>query len=218
MLRGRTIWVAWTFAALPVVFTIVVAQAGRARDWGDLFGPLVMLAGVLGPLFMASSLAEEIEDRTFTYLWSRPVPRSSIVLGKLMAAAPLSGGILAVTVVVCFLASRGGTPGQLARGVAAAVAGATATCAISAGTSLLLPRAGLAVTYAYLAIDLVIGAIPFSLRNLAVTHQIRQIAGVGSGGGEPVWIAAAWLIGVCAVWLALAFVRVARSEFTSGDR
>ena len=218
MMRGRTVWLAWIFALLPVGFTLMMAKAGHGAPWHEMFFPLAMLVGVLAPLFMASSMAEEIEDRTYTYLWSRPVPRWTVLVGKLMAAAPIAGGILAFTVAACFAFAEGGTPVDLARGIGAALLGALATCGVAGGLSVLIPRAGLGATYAYLlALDLPVGAIPFSLRNLSITHQVRQVAGVPADGDAPLQ-AALWLVGIGVLWLAIGIWRLTRSEFSSAER
>jgi ABC-type Na+ efflux pump permease subunit len=218
MVRGKTIWVAITVAVLPVLFAMTMDQGGKQLDWRDFFQFLLLLAGVLGPLFMASSLAEEIEDKTFTYLWSRPIPRWSVVVGKLLASIPIAGGILCGTVVACFALSKGGTTDMLVRALGACVAGAAAICMVSAAFAILVPRAGMAVTYGYvLVVDLPIGAMPFSLANLSVTHQMREVAGV-SGDDAGVAIALVWMAGIGAFALALAFWRLARAEFSTGDK
>ena len=218
MVRGKTIWVAFTFAVLPVLFAMTMDQGGKPLEWSEFFVPLVMLAGVLAPMFMASSLAEEIEDKTFTYLWSRPIPRWSVVVGKLMASIPIAGGILCASVLACFALSKGGTTDMLVRGLVACVVGAAGICMVSAAFAILVPRAGMAVTYGYiLVLDLPIGAMPFSLRNLSVTHQIREIAGVG-GEDKGAAIALVWLAGIGGFWLAIAFWRLLRAEFSTGDK
>ena len=218
MVRGKTIWVAATFALLPILFVMSMDQGGKQVDWHELFGPLMLLAGVLAPMFMASSLAEEIEDKTFTYLWSRPIPRWSVVVGKLLASIPIAGGFLCGTVTACYAFSKGGSPDMLARALGACIAGATAMCMVSAGFAVLVPRAGMAVSYGYiLLLDLGIGAMPFSLRNLSVTYQIQQVAGVGDEDRGAL-VALVWLAGIGGFWLAIAFWRLLRAEFSTGDK
>jgi hypothetical protein len=219
MLRGRIVWVAGVFAVLPVAYTFL-AGANGADAWADVFPLLVMLAALVAPLFMASSMAEEIEERTYTYLWSRPVPRWSVVIGKLVASIPIAGAVVTGSVVACYLAGRGATSGELARGIGAVLAGTVAACAVSAALAILFPRAGLALTYVYLlALDLPIGAIPFSLRNAAVTHQVRVVGGVSGVDPAPaVWHGAVWLAGISAFWLVVALVRLRRAEFSSGEK
>lgn len=219
LLRGRILWVAGVFALLPVGYTFL-AGANGADAWSDVFPLLVMLAALVAPLFMASSMAEEIEDRTYTYLWSRPVPRWSVVVGKLVASIPIAGGVVAASVVACYLVGKGATSAELGRGIAAVLAGTVAACAVSAALAVLFPRAGLALTYVYLlALDLPVGAIPFSIRNAAVTHEVRVVGGVSGVFPAPaVWQGAAWLAGISAFWLLVAFWRLRRAEFSSDEK
>lgn len=220
MIRGRTIWVAWIFALMPVALTLVLSRGGHAVSWDELFTPLLLLAGVVVPLFMASSMAEEIEDRTFTYLWSRPVPRWSVVVGKLMAAAPIATGILAVAVGLCFAfaGGGGGGGGSLGREIGAMAADVVATCGVAAGLAVLLPRQGLWATYAYLLVlDLPISGLPVSLHNLSIFYQTRVVAGSG-GLDASAWSGLAWLAGIGAVWLAIGLLRLTRAEFASDTR
>ena len=219
MVRGRIVWVAAFFAALPVAYTLLAGMNG-AGAWSDVFPPLVMLAAVVAPLFMAASMAEEIEERTYTYLWSRPVPRWSVVMGKLVASIPIAGAVVAAAVVGCYAFGKGASSEQLVRGIAAVLAGTIAACSVSAALAILFPRAGLAITYAYLlALDLPIGAIPFSIRNATITHQIRVIAGVSGGSPAPSLIhGVVWLVGISAFWLAIGFLRLRRAEFSSGEK
>ena len=213
MVRGRTIWVAWIFALMPVILTLALSQGGRVVPWGDLFGPLLLLVGVVVPLFMASSMAEEIEDKTFTYLWSRPVPRWSVVVGKLMAAAPIATGIVAVTVGLCFAFASGGGGNSLGQEIGAIAADAVAISCVAAGLAVLLPRQGLWATYAYLLVlDLPISALPVSLHNLSVFYQTRVVAGVGVSD-TPVWSGLVWLAGIGGVWLTVGLLRLSRAEY-----
>ena len=219
MVRGRIVWVAAIFAALPVAYT-VLAGLNKVAAWSDVFVPLVMLAALVAPLFMASSMAEEIEDRTYTYLWSRPVPRWSVVMGKLLAAFPIAGALVVASVVGCYALGKGASSAELTSGIVAVLAGTLAACAVSAAFAILVPRAGLAITYIYLlALDLPIGAIPFSIRNASITHQIRAVAGVADVGlPPPLWQAIVWLLGISGFWLAVAFLRLRRAEFSSGEK
>src|SRR5207237_965006 len=50
---------------------------------------MMMILAILPPLFVSSSIGEEIEDRTTTYLWSRPLARWTVVGGKLLALVPV---------------------------------------------------------------------------------------------------------------------------------
>ena len=76
-----------------------------------LFGMMIWLlyirfiVPVLGVFYGTALIADEIEDRTITYLFARPIPRSSVLLGKYLSY--LACTILLVlpsVVIVYFLA------------------------------------------------------------------------------------------------------------------
>src|SRR4051794_13415855 len=85
--RGRTQWVGLGIAALPLLFAVVASRAHSAVvEWtgiaNDIFVIELLVLTVLPALFIASSIGDEIEDRTTTYLWSRPLARWTVLLGK----------------------------------------------------------------------------------------------------------------------------------------
>lgn len=222
--RGRMLWVAGFFALGPIAFALLVVQSGRTVKWDDLFAPLLLLTGIVPPLLTAATTADEIEDRTFTYLWSRPLPRWSVLVGKLLAAIPLSMAILCLTTVICYqLAQRGVSPVDpwpalaLPRALGAVSLAALSLSLVSGGIAILMPRHGLAVAYAYLLVlDLPLSAMPFSIAKLSVTHHILILGGASpsEATGSP-GASAIWLLTIGALWLALGLWRLSRSEFSS---
>ena len=117
--------------ALPAVFALVyrVVAAGRAHpavSGSDLYGGFIVAlysvrnALPLVALFYATSLvADEVEGKTITYLLSRPVQRTAILVGKFGAylATTLSLALPATTVAFFLLASGPGS-GGIAAGAA----------------------------------------------------------------------------------------------------
>lgn len=93
--RTRRALVAAGLAALPLILAVVVRQVshfkGPAR--AELLISLLwfLLVQTIVPLvaLVAASpvVAEEIEDRTITYLFTRPIPRAAILCGRWLAAA-----------------------------------------------------------------------------------------------------------------------------------
>src|SRR5689334_9211804 len=76
--------VLWTPAGMPLV--------NGARMGGPaLFGLMVwglylrFVVPVLGVFYGTALIADEIDDKTITYLFTRPIPRSSILFGKYLA-------------------------------------------------------------------------------------------------------------------------------------
>jgi ABC-2 type transport system permease protein len=64
---------------------------GRRMDYTAIFGAMIWLlflrfiVPVLGVFYGTSLIADEIEDKTITYLFTRPIRRSAIVVGKYIA-------------------------------------------------------------------------------------------------------------------------------------
>ena len=107
----RTIFLALVVAA-PIILAIVLrllAAAGFAggmrvggspvQAGGSIFGIFIWLlylrfiVPVLGVFYGTALIADEVEDRTITYLFTRPITRGTVVLGKYLA-------YLAATVLV----------------------------------------------------------------------------------------------------------------------
>jgi ABC-type transport system involved in multi-copper enzyme maturation permease subunit len=205
LLRGRAVWVSVLIAALPIL--LALAQQGRGGAAESVTVVQFFVLALLPPMFVASSLGEEIEERTTTYLWSRPIGRWTIVVGKLIALAPIAmflcvGGWIAATQIVTGAPPSGAS-------IVAFAAGSLAISVMSSGLSTLVPRHGMALSIVYLVIfDLSIGAIPASIQNISITRQVRLLANLETGSGHPA-IAMAVIAGI---WLAVALWRIRRLE------
>jgi hypothetical protein len=220
LLRGRAVWVSVAIAAVPVV---VATALGNSSDaWTIVMRICGLLLAILPPLHVASSLSEELEERTSVYLWCRPVARWTIVTGKIAALAPL---IMALLVASALLAGHQLSPSALAAagasggsgaegppwaGVALGFAlGALAASCAAAAFATLVPRHGMAVSICYLLIvDLPLGELPASIAKLSLTHHVQRLVtsheiAAGSAIG---------LVAVAAAFLALALWRIGRIE------
>jgi ABC-2 type transport system permease protein len=64
---------------------------GAAGGGATVFGMMVWLlfirfiVPVLGVFYGTSLIADEVDDKTITYLFTRPIPRSAVLLGKFLA-------------------------------------------------------------------------------------------------------------------------------------
>jgi ABC-type transport system involved in multi-copper enzyme maturation permease subunit len=87
---------------LPVVIALVVRLIillgapgvrvnGMAVDGPTMFGLMIwafylrFIVPVLGVFYGISLIADEVDDKTITYLFTRPVPRGAVLLGKYFA-------------------------------------------------------------------------------------------------------------------------------------
>jgi hypothetical protein len=205
--RGKALWIAAVLAALPVVFAAVLLGRGRPASPRELLAPSLLLFAVLPALLVGASVGEEIEDRTSTYLWSRPIVRWAVLAGKLTALTP-------IVVVLCVggwaIASALNTGAPSVAGCLGLAAGAVASSLVVAGIAVVVPRHGMALTIAYMLVDLFVGELPFSLRQLAITYHTRALAGLADDAGI-----AAPLIGlavIAGVWTAIGLHRIRRIE------
>jgi len=203
-LRGRLLWVNVIIGMLPFVVSFLL------RGMGSFEAVQVvqfLVLALLPPLFVASSLGEELEERTMTYLWSRPIPRWAVVVGKLISLAPLATLLLVAGQVLAHLWwFRAPPPAQQ---VIALAAGAMAISAMSSGLATLVPRHAMALSIVYLVIfDLSLGAIPASINNISITHQVSLL----SEAGGPVFKPALTIALITAAWLAIGMWRIRRVE------
>jgi ABC-type transport system involved in multi-copper enzyme maturation permease subunit len=209
--RGKAMWIGLGIAALPVVnATIVDANQQRFRaSPSEMFVASLVLLALLPAMFIGASIGEEIEERTSTYLWSRPIVRWGVIAGKLCALAPIVlvlivGGWFAVHEIWA-----GGAPTPLS--IVALGAGCLAASLAAAGIATIVPRHGMSFTIAYMLIDLFIGALPFSLRELSITYQTALLSQLGDAPPELAAPAITLLV-LSAIWSAIAYVRIQRLE------
>jgi len=208
MMRGRALWVGFLIAMLPVMFAVAMRMFGESG--GELFTIQVLILAVLGPMFVGSSIGEEIEDRTTTYLWSRPIPRWIILAGKLAALAPLAALIVLISWTVSCRIAWGIWPSLQTCGALAA--GAFVISFVAAGIATLAPRHGMALAIVYmLFFDFPLGILPATVQELSIGHQVRTLAGI-SPLESGVASAAIALTMIAGLWILVAALRVRRLE------
>lgn len=151
---------------------------------------LLQVAVPLVALIAGSAVfAEEVDDRTVTYLFTRPFPRAALLLGRWLATAVilcalLGGGALTLALVCKGLAR---TPEEAAfpAGIVAplalmAMAGGAVYSAVfaAAGTFLKRPMiVGLGYTF---VIEGVLANVPGKSQGLAILYHLRSYVAQGS--------------------------------------
>jgi len=206
LLRGRALWVAILIACVPSAYASLI----RGRGWGSIGDELLafelLVTAVLAPMFVASSIGEDIEDRTATYLWSRPIPRWAVLAGKLAALVPLAAVLVLGGWAVAANIAWGTLP-ALATFVALAL-GVIAVAFVATAITCLAPRHGMALTIVYmLFVDHAVGALPAKLAEISISYQVRQLADPATGTRG-----ALALVIVGTVWSLVALWRVRRLE------
>lgn len=213
-LRGRALWVAVVVALLPIVFATVQRQTENIAGGrlGRTFTFELLVLAVLPALLVAGSIGEEIEERTITYVWSRPVPRWALVAGKLVAMLPV---IYALSIASWCAASYAGVrelPSP--ESVLALVVCATALALVGSAIALLVPRYSIALVICYLLFfDLPMGAMPAAIEHLSVTRHARVIAGtVVDPDAVSVPAAVIGTLVIALIWTVVGLWRIRRLE------
>jgi hypothetical protein len=197
--RAASRWIAPALAALPVLATGLLALTGR---WGrDLFDHILefhlrFLVLFLPALALADAVAEEIEQQTFTFLFTRPAPRWSLPIGKYLASVPSLVGLLSASVAVSFAIALLVPPAgprelwnelpALGRALAAVVLGVPAVGALALLLGTWFPRHPLVVVLGFFfLVEGVLGSLPLLTVLLALGWHLRNIAQVGALAEPP---------------------------------
>jgi hypothetical protein len=105
---------------VPVVLAIVVRlltslgapgvrMNGVAVDGPMMFGLMIWAfylrfsVPVLGVFYGTALIADEVEDKTITYLFTRPIPRGAVLLGKYLAYVAATVFVVLPSVVLAWL-------------------------------------------------------------------------------------------------------------------
>src|SRR3954449_7634510 len=81
---------------------------GAAVGGSTVFGMMIWLlfirfiVPVLGVFYGTSLIADEVEDKTITYLFTRPIPRRAVLLGKYLAYLACTVLLVLPSVVIVF--------------------------------------------------------------------------------------------------------------------
>jgi len=135
---GQMLWSRRSvFLALVVGGPIVLAVALRLAEASGLnfapnrsgptgamiYGMMIwllyvrFLVPVLGVFYGTSLIADEVDDKTITYLFTRPIPRSAVIIGKYFAYLVCTVLLLLPSVVIVFFLvvplGRGATVAQM---------------------------------------------------------------------------------------------------------
>ena len=137
---------------------------------------------VLGAFYGTSLMSDEVEDRTITYLFTRPVPRGAIIMGKYLAYLTCTGLVVLPSVTAVYLlitpvsgGTIGGTFLQLLTDLGLLAVGLAVYGAVFALIGALVPRplvAGLVLIFGWEQVALV---VPGYLRRFTVAHYLQAL-------------------------------------------
>lgn len=114
----RSIFMALVVGApvlIALAVRVVVGLAGNLQvGGGQVMGPAIFggiiwgiylrfAVPILAVFYGTGLLADEVEDRTITYLFSRPIPRGAVMLGKYLAYLACTVMVVLPSVMLVFL-------------------------------------------------------------------------------------------------------------------
>jgi ABC-type transport system involved in multi-copper enzyme maturation permease subunit len=105
---------------LPVIIAVVLRALvslgvpalrlnGMAINGPTIFGLMIwafylrFIVPVLGVFYGTSLIADEVEDKTITYLFTRPIPRGAVLLGKYLAYLGCTVFVVLPSIVIVWL-------------------------------------------------------------------------------------------------------------------
>lgn len=195
VLRARRSLVGALLCALPPVLAAAVTAGGEATSdeivtrIGWFLGLQVVLP-LLCLLGGSAVIAEELENRTLTYVFTRPVPRAALFLGRTLATLAWTALGLGLALAGMLVAVRLGGGEPLSPGIAgpllrAYVLGAAAYTAIFAALGT-LTRHPMIVGVAYVfTIEGFLANLPGQNAGLTVQYWLRNL--VLASGSETAW-------------------------------
>jgi ABC-2 type transport system permease protein len=237
-LRARRTWIVLALVLVPAVIAWLAGRLNDRNSPGEIAVGVgwVLVIGVVVPLSAlvlgSSVIAEEVEDRTLTYLTTRPAPRAALLLGRFAAIALVHAALLTLCVgLFLFASARATGPGPvLDAGIgppllAAALAGGLSYGALAAALGCFVKNPiVVGLGYAF-AVEGFLANLPGKNQLLTVQHHLRSLIaahgsatwsdaeGFVSAAFVPGPTAATVLAAIVLVALALGAWRLSRREF-----
>lgn len=166
------------------VLRINGAQVGGSVIFGGLFWLLYLrfVIPVLGAFYGTSLMSDEIEDRTITYLFTRPVPRGAVLIGKYLAYLACTELVVLPSLMATYLllVPVGGgslveTFPLLLKDMGILAVGLAVYGAVFALIGALVPRplvAGLLLVFGWEQVALL---VPGYLRRFTIAHYLQAL-------------------------------------------
>jgi ABC-2 type transport system permease protein len=228
------------FLALPIALTLLIRLGGGMPPRRDLelFTGIYLYflypqsaSILLALLYGTAILNAEIHNQTITYLFTRPLARWKIVLGKYLVNVAVLTAVTVPSVVISWLVLGTANTGSILFGVCIAVVAATvAFNAIFALFGVLLSRRAMILGLVYVGVfEFLLSFLPAVLNNLTVTYYLRSIVFRTADirvpremlrvvGDASMTTSLAFPVGIAAVALALTTFVATQREFPAHEQ
>lgn len=235
--RGRKLRLGAVATALVVIAAVASRYLADEAEPADVVKTAVrlgffwMLAFLLPFLFASGAIAEEVENRTLTFLATRPSGRIALTIGKLIVAWTFSAGLLVAGVLLLHVGAYATTPSDMIDEIGDTLRYAGALALLSAcycaiclfWGALVVEASGLISTLHLAALEFVFGFLPGVARFVSMNYFCQQLAGLPRAGFGSEWVpdlslgvCAAIVVVVTLVFIALSALVVETSEVGFG--
>jgi ABC-type transport system involved in multi-copper enzyme maturation permease subunit len=210
---------------------------GRSVAGFGIFGAIIwglflrFIIPVLGVFYGTSLMADEVEDKTLTYLFTRPIPRGAVLIGKYLAYLACTQLVVLPSVMIVYFllvpfAQLPATFGSLVVDLALLALGLAVYGAMFAFVGAYFKRPlviGLVFAFGWEQFAL---ALPGSMKQFTIAYYLQALVPhvMPSDGiatllqgmfreTPPLWVCLAWLFAYLAGFLYLATRVVERKEY-----
>jgi len=108
LLLGGPVLLATALRIVATLYSSALQINGARAVGASIFGMMIWLlyirfiVPVLGVFYGTALIADEVEDKTITYLFTRPIPRSAVLFGKYLAYLACTILLVLPSVVLVF--------------------------------------------------------------------------------------------------------------------
>jgi ABC-type transport system involved in multi-copper enzyme maturation permease subunit len=243
----RTIFMALVVGG-PVLLAVIVNVVqmfgmsalrinGRAVPGFGIFGAIIwglflrFIIPVLGVFYGTSLMADEVEDKTLTYLFTRPIPRGAVLIGKYLAYLACTQLVVLPSVMIVYFllvpfSQLPATFGSLVIDLGLLALGLDVYGAMFAFVGAFFKRPlviGLVFAFGWEQFAL---ALPGSMKQFTIAYYLQALVphampsdGIASllqgmfRETPPLWVCLAWLVAYLVGFLYLATRVVERKEY-----
>jgi ABC-type transport system involved in multi-copper enzyme maturation permease subunit len=230
--RGRLVWMTLAILALPALaalLALVSGNGGRAFFEKLLDVLLRYLTPFIMALHASATVAEEVQGKTITYLFSRPVARWTLPIGKYLGNLCVNASLLCLAVAVIYVLSMVGEGADLLRELPALAMGvfAVALAAVHFG-ALAAAFGAMATGFPFVAtliyvliVEVGFAFVPGWFKVTAMTVHLRAIAGLYhpqqslflADPNLTLPVSLTVVLGMTVVWLVIAVAWVGSTEY-----
>jgi len=228
--RRKLLWIGAALLILPALASgVLVAEGNGGRDLFDnMMEPyFFFLIPFVPTLLLSTAVGDEVDGKTWTFVFARPAPRAAMLLGKWAAATAALAVITAAALALSFALAMTRLSAEVLpellhflRVEGAALVGVAAFGALAAAIGAAFVRHPLVAALVYLgAVEATLGSAPLVINVGTLSWQLRNLADLGQPSNfgpsahVPALLSLALLLAVPPALLSLAGWRLKTAEY-----